>query len=152
MKRGGPIARKTPLRNKTPLVSKSELPRFGNPLRRTPFVPKAPKVSPAERRARKLLKARSGGICEAHGNHPATDASHRVARSQGGEWAVHNLLHLCHEAHMWCHSYPLQARALGWMLQRHEDPAEVPAYLLEHGLTRLLPDGTTQPLQRDKAA
>lgn len=44
---------------------------------------------------RKMVRARSGGICEVCFAAPATDQHHRKYRSRSGEHTVENLLDLC---------------------------------------------------------
>jgi hypothetical protein len=81
-----------------------------------------------ETRARVLLAARSGGECEACGTE-ATDASHRIDRSDGGGWALTNLIHACRLCHQWWHSNPLQAYQGGWRLRSGTDPAVTVVWL-----------------------
>lgn len=51
-----------------------------------------------EATCRPIVRARSGGSCELCG-HPAVQQHHRRNRSQGGEWAPSNILHLCVRCH-----------------------------------------------------
>lgn len=87
-------------------------------------------VSPEERRARRLLAERSGGVCECCDMRRATDASHRKRRTQGGPWCPANLLHACRSCHLLIDD-PTQPtpRYCGWHLDRNQDPLTVPVFL-----------------------
>lgn len=141
MKRGGPLVRRTRLVAKTPLKS-------GGFLKRGAFIPKAaikptrPTVTPEERSARKLLTHRSGGRCEIGIGCLATDAHHRRNRSQGGLWAIENLLHLCRAHHHHITVNPQAAREQGWAVPSTRDPADVPVWLSGHGYCFLNTDGS----------
>lgn len=54
---------------------------------------KQPKRIPTPNR--RIVEARSGGVCEACGDRPASDIHHRQYLSRGGTHDVHNLIHLC---------------------------------------------------------
>jgi hypothetical protein len=129
-----------PLR-RTPLVSVSALAR-------SPFVAKPAKRSPEENRAKTALRRRSGGRCEGCGRAEATDAAHRLARSQGGLWHVVNLLHLDRPCHRWQHDNPEMARSVGWTVRRGQNPATTPALLHAVGLVLLGADGSLTPIER----
>lgn len=102
--------------------------------------------------ARRLLAARSGGVCELCGRVRATDAHHRVNRSQGGRWDITNLLHLCHEDHMRVTVNPALAKSRGWSVPRHQDPATAPVWLAGHGWVLLRPDGSITPHETGEVA
>lgn len=87
------------------------------------------KQSPGELRARRLIKDRSGGICEICGHRPATDAAHRLSRGVGGLWEAANLLHACRTCHSTNHDNPLRAYELGQHLRNGSDPLTAPVYL-----------------------
>lgn len=95
-----------------------------------------------EQKAREVVKARSEGRCEVCWRAPATDMHHRKNRSQGGECAPENLLHLCHEHHMWITVNPKRAHEQGWTVASHEDPATTPVWVAGHEFVWLTPDGT----------
>lgn len=81
-------------------------------------------VSPDERRARRLVYARSGGQCEMAGLRCLGEAAewhHRKNRSQGGEWLPSNGLHLCVVCHQWVTDHPAGARLMGWSVPSHRD-------------------------------
>lgn len=89
--------------------------------------PARPRRSPEERAARKLLKKRSGGLCEVCPvEHPGTDWHHRVKAGQGGPWSGSNGLLVCRSVHAWITLNPYGARAKGWGLWSTEDPAVEP--------------------------
>lgn len=149
LRRTGPIERKTPLR-------------------RAPFNPgqrpkaKRKPVSPEERRARDLVYARSGWICEGCRQAPAAEWAHRVSRAQGGPWCAANGLHLCNDltarpgkrgCHEWSHGKDrAEAEALGWILRTHHDYLTTPVWLAGRGLTYLTTDGDYVPAERNDAA
>lgn len=81
-----------------------------------------------EARGRLILAARSGGRCEACRDE-ASDASHRVDRSDGGTWSPANLCHLCRRCHQWFHSYPQLAYLGGWRLPSGTDPLQAVVWL-----------------------
>jgi hypothetical protein len=97
-----------------------------------------------EHAARPLLYERSCGVCERCRAARAVEAHHRQNRSQGGTWALSNLLHLCGSCHRWCTVNPAAAHELGgWSVPRALDPADV---LVQLGQwpgrwARLLDDG-----------
>lgn len=137
------------------------------PLKRTGFTPtqratkltrttvskKRAKVTPQERNARKVTKARSEGRCEIHGNHPATDMHHRQNRSQGGQWSPENLLHLCHAVHMAITTSPQQAMEQGWTVRSGRNPGHVPCWLAGRGWAFLSADGSiTEAIDDEEVA
>jgi hypothetical protein len=159
VKRTGDWGRKKPLRNHTPLTPGGSLSR-STPLSRTSPMPRSsarvrtqeevrasrrPLVTPEERSARKVVKARSAGRCEMCGRAEATDMHHRKNRSQGGQWSPDNLLHLCHADHMSVTVSPALARSRGWSVRSTDDPASVPVWLAGRGWNLLTADGGTHP-------
>ena len=106
--------------------------------RRAPMVRTPPRMSPEERDAKKITRARSGGMCEICGR-PAESWAHRRARSHGGLWIPANGLHLCgldsrFGCHGWTEQHPKMADIGGWrFVHRDPDPETVPAYLPLHG-------------------
>jgi hypothetical protein len=92
--------------------------------------PWRPKTSPREREARRIVRERSGGVCECCGEARAIDWSHRKARSQGGEWCASNGLDLCRQCHADVTSVSGEQRdyalETGVILERHQDPWETP--------------------------
>jgi hypothetical protein len=115
--RGKPLRRRTGLRPGGSLSRRT-------PLHRRRMRTARPVVSPAERAGRKVVSARSGGLCECCGMRRATDWQHRQNRSQQGAWAPSNGLHACRECHRWIHANPRRARARGWTVWSHERPAD----------------------------
>lgn len=131
------MIRRTGLARVTPLA------RTGWLTRRPPAVkhrPCKPGAHIGEHRARRLVRARSGGLCEICGQREATQWHHRKNRSQGGLWTPANGLDVC----VWCHSQVTNTRTeyylLGWCVERDTDPALVPAQLW-HGLYLLTAAG-----------
>lgn len=76
-------------------------------------------------RARKVVAARSGGICEICHGQAATEWHHRKNRSQGGTWAPSNGLHVCHSCHRRVTEADAACYAAGWRVRPWEDPATV---------------------------
>lgn len=143
MKRGGPLTRKTPLARGAGLARAG----WTRTLRTHPPQSR-PRVTSAERDARAVVWARSGGICEACGHELATDMHHRKNRSQGGQWSPDNLLHLCRREHQMVTVNPGLARGRGWSVLSTDDPARVPAWLAGRGWHYLAADGSTTPTER----
>jgi len=96
-----------------------------------------------ERKARRIVYARSNGVCEQCGRQRATDYQHRVNRSQGGKWSPSNALHLCHPCHMWIHANPNDANTFGLYLRSWQNPAAEPA-LVRGRWVLLTDDGSTE--------
>jgi hypothetical protein len=117
-----------------------------------------PTVTPEERWARAVVKARSGGWCELGCGREAQSWSHRVAKSQGGPWDATNGLALCSlgTGDPGCHTTigrtNIPAGLAGrWRLNSWDDPATEPVWIrpseaaLDPGWYLLLPDGGLQP-------
>ena len=144
--------RKTPLQARAPLqpgtgLTRNPLPRTSPGPARRPLSSAHPKVTPEERRARRLVRVRSGGVCEGCRQARATDYSHRVRRGPGA-WCPSNALDLCASCHRFGHAEPLKARDLGWLLRTTDDPLIVPACLFGQGWVLLTPDGDAVPTER----
>lgn len=90
-----------------------------------------------EATARRLVRARSGGVCEVCARQPATDWHHRLNRSQGGTWSASNGLDLDRQCHRFVTEHPAAARDRGWALRAGQDPATEPVHLAWTGLVRL---------------
>lgn len=131
LKRGAPIARRTPLRSKTEL-KRTELKRSAN-LRRVGRMKKSapkPAITPRKRRA---LAERSYGSCEmgivGFCTQWATEAAHRAGRGAGGRHGdaaevnsrLSNYVHACGPCHAWTHRFPKSAELNGWMLPKNAD-------------------------------
>lgn len=90
--------------------------------------PKRPKPSKAdERRAYDRTRARSFGLCEICGIHPATEIHHRQYRSRGGRHETANLLHVCGWGnHTGCHGKAhTEGHDNGWAVPSGANPADV---------------------------
>lgn len=107
-----------------------------------------PTGSPAsnETRARKVVYARSGGVCERCAQQKAAEWQHRKNRSQGGEWTAENGLHLCSPCHRHVTEHPAEGREYGWAVSRECDPA-TKRVLIQDGArwVWLTEDGTYSP-------
>lgn len=149
MARGGPLQRRVPL----PRGEASLPPRSARSVPGPNGARAAPQPRPlsaarqakaaAERSSKRIVKARSGGVCEGCGQARANDWSHRVGEGVGGPWCPSNGLHLCRIA---CHGFigaePTAARDLrGWRLDSWDDPLELPARHWLHGFVLLDVDG-----------
>lgn len=87
-----------------------------------------------ERRARKIVTARDGGMCvKCHRVHPiyGVNWDHRKRRSQGGLWAASNGQLLCGSGTIGCHGWvtqnPAKAAVEGWSVPAWADPLTYPA-------------------------
>ena len=149
LRRTGPPQRKTPLSSSKPLSRSTPMPRARvqgsgeGPRRAKPLSSARPKQTQEERLGRKQLRARSGGRCEIGNGCPAQEAHHRKNRSQGGTWAVENLLHLCHVHHQHVGTHPAASRQQGWAVRSTDDPARTAVWLAGRGFTYLTADGGT---------
>lgn len=78
--------------------------------------------------ARQLIYTRSDMRCERCGVSVTWNGGH-VHHRQGRALRDHravNLFHLCTDCHRWVHANPVAARSYGYIVSRHEDPADVP--------------------------
>jgi hypothetical protein len=95
-----------------------------------------------EHRARIIVRARSGGICEVCRAHRAESFHHRKNRSQGGRWDPANGLDTCGDGTRGCHGRITRDRpwalSLGYAVERHDDPAGVPVWSALYGRRVLL--------------
>ncbi len=86
----------------------------------------------------RIIKARSGGICEGCGNAPAREMHHCQYRSRLGPSVAGNALHLCGWGnHTGCHGKAhdgAKAEAIGWSIRSRHDPLLVPKLVFIHGL------------------
>ncbi len=159
MKPGKPLRRKTRLVAKTPLQAKTPL-KSGGFLKRGAFVAKTaikakrPKITPEERNARKVVKARSEGRCERCQTAPGQSMHHR--RKAGRVWSPENLLHLCGDGTRGCHGWieanPLKAQQQGWWVLSHKDPAKTPVHLAGRGYVFLNADGGVDEAPEEEVA
>lgn len=150
MKRSGPLKQSKPPQARTALTRKTPLvDRSGGP-KRTPFRPSKPTVTPAERSARKLVRARSEGTCELCGSAPATNFQHRLPKSAQGAWSASNGLDVCgfgnvSGCHGRIHQRPAEAYRMGWSVRRGQVPAHQPVWLFGHGWSLIQDDGSVEP-------
>ena len=144
-----------PLKSGKPLTSKTGL-QAGKGLKRGELVSKRPTVTAEERRARKLVRARSGGLCELCHRAPASNFQHRKAQVHGGEYSAVNGLDVCGMGNMsGCHGHihqnPTVAYERGWSVRSGHDPASQPVWLAGRGWVLLRPDGSVSPYNRKAA-
>lgn len=95
-------------------------------------------------KVKRLIEARSGGVCEGCGKRPATEMHHRKYKSRGGKNTAENALHLCGWGnHTGCHgeAHTNPERVIdGWSVNSWDDPASKP--VLYRGVwVFLLPGG-----------
>lgn len=147
------LERKTELRNTTPFESGRTPLTAGPGPRRVELVAKPKKRAPgeaaAEKLARKLVRARSGGICEICGRKPATNFQHRLAVVHGGEYSATNGIDACGHGnlsgcHGHIHQHPAIAYEQGWSVRSGHNPATQPVWLAGRGRVLLRADGTTE--------
>lgn len=154
MKRGGPLARTTPLQRTGGLARHTELARGGplarnHPLAARRSTPRLVAVDLAEGIgegvAKDRVSLRSGGWCEIQltgcfGR--ALDWHHRLRDGQGGLWQASNGLHVCRFCHMAVtntNGHRAEYEANGWLVRTRVVPADVPV-LLPTGRTVWLDD------------
>ena len=79
---------------------------------------------------RQKVEDRSGGICEACGEKPATEIHHRRYKSRGGGHEVSNLLHVCGWGnHTGCHgeAHGPGGEGPGWSVESgYRPPSDYP--------------------------
>lgn len=105
----------------------------------------------AEQRTVIFLRAR--GWCERCGadlNATGMEAHHRQLRSQGGGHGLENLLALCPDCHRRCHSYPVEARANGWIVPSGGDPGARAVLLFDGRTVRLTDEGNYDVIWNDE--
>lgn len=101
------------------------------------------------------VRLRSGGRCERCGARDSRFVSlhHRKPRGMGGsrDPAIHspaNIVFVCGSGtsgcHGWIESHRAEARDLGLLVYRNDDPVQIPVQLC-YGTVRLLDDGGWQP-------
>lgn len=102
-------------------------------------------ASRGERQARRLVRERSGGICEVCSAARATNFQHRKGRSQGGRWTASNGLDVCGSGTTGCHGYihahPDEACVKGWTVKSWDDERAVPVDLPAFGPVLLNDEG-----------
>ena len=73
---------------------------------------------------------------------------HRKLRSRGGADAADNIILACGSGttgcHGWMHANPAEATALGYIVSRWADPADIPILHALYEWVLLKPDGTTK--------
>jgi len=99
-----------------------------------------------EKEARRLVRERSGGICEICGAQQATNFQHRKARAHAGIWSASNGLDVCGMGNAFgCHGYihqnPDAACENGWSVKSWDDETTIPVRTV-HGLVLLDDEGS----------
>jgi hypothetical protein len=133
VKRSGNLVRRTPLQSRTPLARTGWEALDRQPRQRAAHTPRAT----GEAAARRLVYARSGGLCERCGRQTAVQWHHRQNRSQGGLWEAANGLHLDVECHLFVGTNPTASYAAGWLVRSGQNPAEAPVWHARFGLVLL---------------
>lgn len=118
------------LESNTPMKLSASL-KTGSKMKRKPRV-----QTSEERRAREIVKTRSGGVCEVCGRREATDMAHRVGAGVGGKWRAGNLLHACRLCHSSNHDDPQNSFDHGWHLRANKDYLQEPVLMAKDGETR----------------
>lgn len=153
MKRGGRLVRKTGLKAKAPLTSASRLQRSA--LIGSQIKTRRPSVSREEREARRIVRARSGGVCEVCGRERATNFQHRQNRSQLGDWTASNGLDVCGTGTTGCHGRihqnPRISYERGWSVRSTASPAVTPVWLASRGWSLLDDAGGVTPIESSAA-
>lgn len=98
-----------------------------------------------EKEARRLVRERSGGVCEICGSQRATNFQHRKARSHSGIWSASNGLDVCGMGNAFgCHGYihqnPGLACEAGWTVKSWDDETLIPVQTV-HGVVLLDDEG-----------
>lgn len=101
-----------------------------------------------EKRTRRLVAERSGGLCERCGMQGHT-AHHRKNRGQGGPWSPSNIVWLCGDGTRGCHGWvtvhPEAARTSGFHVPWWDTPVVIPVHSTLHGVVFLADDGSLIP-------
>ena len=90
-------------------------------------------------KAKKVIRERSGGICEGCAKVRASHIHHRLYKSRLGGGNVANGLHLCVGCHGLAHT--LFGEQQGWSIRSGFDPLKVPVSHAVHGLVTFDDDG-----------
>lgn len=95
-----------------------------------------------EQKARRIVRDRSGGLCEVCASATAWEWHHRKNRSQGGLWSPENGLHLCSRDHRWITEHPASSWVKGWSVRGSGDPSITPVFMARWGYVLLTEDGS----------
>ena len=90
-------------------------------------------------KAKKVIRERSGGMCEGCAKVRASHFHHRRYKSRLGRGNVANGLHLCVGCHGLAHT--LFGEQQGWSIRSGFDPLKVPVSHAVHGLVTFDDDG-----------
>lgn len=108
--------------------------------------------------ARRLVRERSGGLCEVCGTAKATNYQHRKGKAHCSPeemWAPSNGLDVCGHGnatgcHGLIHQNPTGAKANGWTVPSWGDPKSTAVYRLSQ-LVLLSDDGSFEPVESEVA-
>lgn len=105
-----------------------------------------------EQDARRLVRERSGGICEVCGCQRATNFQHRRAKSHAGPWTASNGLDVCgmgntSGCHGYIHQHPTEACVEGWTVKSWDDETVIPVRHAVFGLVLLDDEGGWTPAE-----
>lgn len=89
-----------------------------------------------EKEARRLVRERSGGVCEICGEQKATNFQHRKPKAHAGAWSASNGLDVCGMGNAFgCHGYlhqnPDMACENGWSVKSWDDESQVPVLTVQ---------------------
>jgi len=90
-------------------------------------------------KAKKVIRERSGGVCEGCAKVRASHIHHRLYKSRLGRGNVANGLHLCVGCHGLAHT--LFGEQQGWSIRSGFDPLKVAVSHAVHGLVMFDDDG-----------
>lgn len=127
MKRGGPLKRTelkrgtSQLKTTKRMKQKRATPRRQSRELEDTGVERENDWSPETRR---IVRLRSGGMCELKCNRLAAEMHHRKLRKYG-DHSPDNCLHVCDPHHDWIHANPMDAYERGWLVRSTLDPALV---------------------------
>ncbi|SEN88977.1 hypothetical protein [Nonomuraea pusilla] len=123
MKRGNPLARRTPLKQGKPPERKTPLKSASNLERRAPLKPRSKKQE-AKYRVRRVLVAEllaERPVCERCHAARSTDVHEPRMRSRGADINdPDQCVCLCRDCHRWVHDHPAAATAEGWLIPSWE--------------------------------
>ena len=112
VKRDGQLRRLAALQRKTPM-------------KRTRWMKRRASEPVELTKAKKVVRQRSGGLCEAQVMAVCTafamDAHHVLRRSQGGSHEPSNLRDCCRHCHRWIHEHVYEATQLGLLKSGHKE-------------------------------
>ncbi|MCY4726731.1 HNH endonuclease signature motif containing protein [Nocardioides sp. STR2] len=132
MKRGGPIARRTPLAARSTISRRGSHGKAPNPPKaRRKAKSRGLKRPSMDADLRTSIYCRAGGLCDRCGvglDPDAWECHHRKLRSRGGPDTFGNLVALCSGCHHWAHHNVALATDRGFIVPSWMDPDEMPVW------------------------